>query len=88
MLARGEHPLPKMRRMRALPLAVSPEGNEGFASLRGSFGLALWKSGTRSMTLVRSPDGTVPLYYTFLKGRLVFGTEAVALRPRGGVPIE
>ena len=77
MLARGEHPLPKNASDARIALSLYHlRGNEGFASLRGSFGLALWKSGTRSMTLVRSPDGTVPLYYTFLKGRLVFGTEA------------
>ena len=51
-------------------------GNDGFAHLRGSFGIAIWKASTRSITLVRSPDGSVPLYYTFLNGRLVFGTEA------------
>ena len=59
MLARGEHALPKNASDARIALSLyHMRGNEGFASLRGSFGLALWKSGTRSMTLVRSPDGT------------------------------
>ncbi len=46
----------------------------------GMFAFALWDRRTRTLTLARDRMGEKPLYYGWVKGALVFGSELKALR--------
>ncbi|WP_430626770.1 asparagine synthetase B family protein [Thiobacter aerophilum] len=46
----------------------------------GMFAIALWDRETRTLTLARDRLGEKPLYYGWLRGALVFGSELKALR--------
>lgn len=46
----------------------------------GMFALALWDRKTRTLTLARDRMGEKPLYYGWVKGTLVFGSELKAIR--------
>ncbi|WP_284155332.1 asparagine synthase-related protein [Sulfuricystis multivorans] len=46
----------------------------------GMFALALWDRETRTLTLARDRMGEKPLYYGWVRGALVFGSELKALR--------
>lgn len=51
-------------------------GGDGFARLHGGYAGVIWENSRRSITLVRSPSGSIPLLHAFHKGRLIFSTEA------------
>ena len=62
---------------------------EGFASwgieetvrrLLGMFAIAVWDKETRSLTLIRDRMGVKPLYWSYLNGLFLFGSELKALR--------
>ncbi len=46
----------------------------------GMFALALWDRQTRTLTLARDRLGEKPLYYGWVRGALVFGSELKAIR--------
>jgi len=48
---------------------------------QGMFALAVWDRIDRTLYLVRDPLGQKPLYYTWMGGVLLFGSELKALRP-------
>ncbi|MEW5781107.1 MAG: asparagine synthase (glutamine-hydrolyzing) [Pseudomonadota bacterium] len=50
----------------------------------GMFALALWDRETRTLTLARDRMGEKPLYYGWVRGALVFGSELKALRAYPG----
>jgi len=50
----------------------------------GMFALALWVRETRTLTLARDRMGEKPLYYGWVRGTLVFGSELKALRAYPG----
>lgn len=50
----------------------------------GMFALALWDRATRTLTLARDRMGEKPLYYGWVRGALVFGSELKALRAYPG----
>ncbi|MDI6748790.1 MAG: asparagine synthase (glutamine-hydrolyzing) [Rhodocyclaceae bacterium] len=50
----------------------------------GMFALALWDRETRTLTLARDRIGEKPLYYGWVRGALVFGSELKALRAYPG----
>jgi asparagine synthase (glutamine-hydrolysing) len=50
----------------------------------GMFALALWDRKTRTLTLARDRMGEKPLYYGWVRGTLVFGSELKALRAHPG----
>lgn len=56
----------------------------------GMFAIALWDRETRTLTLARDRLGEKPLYYGWVNGALVFGSELKALRAYPGFdnPIE
>lgn len=56
----------------------------------GMFALALWDRQTRMLTLARDRLGEKPLYYGWVRGALVFGSELKAIRAYPGFdnPIE
>ncbi len=56
----------------------------------GMFAFALWDRKTRTLTLARDRMGEKPLYYGWVKGALVFGSELKALRAFPGFdnPVE
>ncbi len=56
----------------------------------GMFALALWDRETRTLTLARDRMGEKPLYYGWVRGALVFGSELKAIRAYPGFdnPIE
>jgi asparagine synthase (glutamine-hydrolysing) len=47
----------------------------------GMFALAVWDRVERTLYLVRDPLGQKPLYYTWMNGAFLFGSELKALRP-------
>lgn len=54
----------------------------------GMFALALWDRHTRSLTLARDRLGEKPLYYGWVKGVFLFGSELKALRAWPGFSAE
>jgi len=50
----------------------------------GMFALAVWDRDTRVLTLARDRMGEKPLYYGWVDGRFVFGSELKALRAHPG----
>jgi asparagine synthase (glutamine-hydrolysing) len=50
-------------------------GDDGFARLRGMFGIAVWDSRSRTLLLARDRVGIKPLHYTVAGERLYFGSE-------------
>ena len=47
----------------------------------GMFAFAVWDRVDRTLYLVRDPLGQKPLYYTWMNGVFLFGSELKALRP-------
>ncbi|HEV2147849.1 MAG TPA: asparagine synthase (glutamine-hydrolyzing) [Longimicrobiaceae bacterium] len=56
--------------------------------LNGQFAFALYDRRARRLFLARDHFGINPLYYTTVKGRLVFGSEIKAILEHPGVPRE
>lgn len=56
----------------------------------GMFALALWDQETKTLTLARDRLGEKPLYYGWVRGALVFGSELKAIRAYPGFdnPVE
>jgi asparagine synthase (glutamine-hydrolysing) len=54
-------------------------GDGCFARLDGMFGLALWNTRTRTLTLARDRFGEKPLFYVETGGRLAFASELKSL---------
>lgn len=50
-------------------------GLEVLSKLRGMFAIALYDSNRKRLLLARDRIGIKPLYYTFVNGRLLFGSE-------------
>jgi len=55
------------------------EGERCVERLRGMFGLAIWDSRNRSLTLARDRVGKKPVHYAMADGALVFGSEIKSL---------
>lgn len=55
-------------------------GESCLTRLNGMFAFALWDAQARSLFLARDRYGIKPLYYAFLGGQFVFGSEQKALR--------
>ncbi len=60
-------------------------GEKVWIRLNGIFALALYDTEKRTLTLVRDRFGVKPLYYSFVGGRLLFGSEIKALLATGYV---
>ncbi|HEY2823977.1 MAG TPA: asparagine synthase (glutamine-hydrolyzing) [Gemmatimonadales bacterium] len=61
-------------------LALYERGGPGaFEKLNGIFAFALYDTATRELHLVRDHLGVKPLYYAYVRGVLVFGSEIKAL---------
>jgi asparagine synthase (glutamine-hydrolysing) len=58
-------------------------GAQSFARLDGMFGLAIWDSTKRVLTIVRDRIGIKPLYYTHTSGVFAFASEAKAILAAG-----
>jgi asparagine synthase (glutamine-hydrolysing) len=56
--------------------------------LRGMFALAIWDTRRRRLILARDRVGIKPLYYTLVRGRLLFASEIKALLALPEVPRE
>lgn len=63
-------------------------GEACFAELRGMFALALWDGRKKKLLLARDRLGKKPLFYSWDRGRLVFGSEIKALLAVPGVSRE
>jgi asparagine synthase (glutamine-hydrolysing) len=61
-------------------------GEECVHQLRGMFGLAVWDARRRKLFLARDRLGIKPLYYTELRGQLIFASEIKAILQYPGVP--
>ncbi|MGH9766337.1 MAG: asparagine synthase (glutamine-hydrolyzing), partial [Blastocatellia bacterium] len=55
------------------------EGERCVERLRGMFGLAIWDSRDRSLTLARDRVGKKPVHYALANGAFVFGSEIKSL---------
>jgi len=55
--------------------AYEEYGRELGHKLNGMFAIAIWDERTRELTLIRDRFGVKPLFYSFAKGKLVFGSE-------------
>ena len=58
-------------------------GPQAWKMFNGQFALALWDSRTRHLWLVRDRMGILPLFYSRVNGRVLFGSEAKALFASG-----
>ena len=63
-------------------------GPGGFSKLNGMFGIAVWDSETRTLTLARDPYGGKPLYYHCDGDTLRFGSEIKSILCDDAVPRE
>ncbi len=54
-------------------------GSRVVDKLRGMFAFALWDSGRRQLLLARDRLGIKPLYYAYIRGRLIFASEVKAI---------
>lgn len=54
----------------------------------GMFAIALWDNKTRSLSLIRDRLGVKPLYYGWVEGAFVFGSEIKALKAHPGFSAE
>lgn len=54
-------------------------GLECFEQLNGMFSIAIWDSHRRQLVMARDRLGKKPLFYQFLNGQLLFGSELKAL---------
>lgn len=54
-------------------------GDQCATHVRGVFAFAIWDSRKNKLLLVRDHLGTKPLYYTFQRGRFLFGSELKAI---------
>lgn len=61
-------------------------GRECFAKLRGMFGLAIWDSETKELTLARDHGGIKPLFYRHTGGRVAFSSELKGLLEDRAIP--
>jgi asparagine synthase (glutamine-hydrolysing) len=64
------------------------EGIDCVSHLRGMFSFGIWDCRSQTLYLVRDRLGIKPLYYTILRGRLLFGSEIKAILAHGDVPRE
>jgi len=55
------------------------KGVDGFADLRGMFGIAIWDQRTRRLVLARDRMGKKPLFYAKRGDTLIFGSEIKAI---------
>ena len=60
-------------------------GERALDKLNGDFAFAIYDKRAHRLTLVRDRMGVRPLYYTWLKGTIVFGSEAKALLAFPGI---
>ena len=60
-------------------------GLEVLRRLNGMFGLAIWDSRDRSLTVARDPFGVKPVYYRDVDGSLLFGSEIRPILAHPGV---
>jgi asparagine synthase (glutamine-hydrolysing) len=60
-------------------------GEDGFARLRGMFGIALWDRRKRALLLVRDRLGIKPLHYREQDGGVLFGSEIKSILASGAV---
>ena len=60
-------------------------GSEGFARLRGMFGIALWDSRSDSLFLARDRVGIKPLHYAIVGDRLYFASEIKSILAAGAL---
>jgi asparagine synthase (glutamine-hydrolysing) len=58
-------------------------GPDGLAALNGMFAFAVFDRKTRALTLVRDRAGIKPVYYSFSKDHLIFGSEIKAILASG-----
>lgn len=58
-------------------------GDDAFRRFEGMFGVALWRSSTRTLTLARDRIGEKPLYVVERSGGIAFASELGALTPLG-----
>jgi asparagine synthase (glutamine-hydrolysing) len=61
---------------------------ETLPRLIGMFAVAVWDRGERRLTLARDAVGIKPLYYGWLNGRFLFGSELKALQAHPGFSAE
>src|SRR5215467_8584589 len=59
--------------------AISEWGWDAIDRLNGMFAFAVWDNKERTLTLVRDHVGIKPLYYAFIPGGIVFGSEIKAI---------
>jgi asparagine synthase (glutamine-hydrolysing) len=62
-----------------LPLYLD-RGVDAVAELDGMFGLAIWDERTRTLLLARDRAGEKPLFYTRVRGEVLFASELQCLR--------
>lgn len=69
-----------------IPHLYEEYGDEFLNMLNGQFAIALYDSKLRRLILARDKIGICPLFYTFVNGRIVFGSEIKAILEYPGVP--
>ncbi len=58
--------------------AYEEYGDQAPHKLNGMFGIAIWDDLEKKLTLLRDRYGVKPLYYAFIDGELIFGSEIKA----------
>lgn len=64
------------------------QGTACLESLRGMFAFAIWDINEQHLFLARDRLGVKPLYYTFLNGQIIFGSEIKSILQNKQVPRE